>query len=232
MVITLISDTHNKQRNITSQLPGGDLLLFAGDMTSMGSHYEVEEWMDWFYGLSSYGTKVCVAGNHDFFFEKHPDKVPELLEQYDEQINYLQDSSLWLSIDGVADNVHIYGTPWQPEFHNWAFNLPRMGDGLDKVWQKIPTDVDILVTHGPACGYLDCVAGRYENLGCELLTERIREVKPKIHVSGHIHTGYGYIYNGDTHFFNASVLDESYHYTQKPMTIDWDPIENKVVFLD
>jgi Icc-related predicted phosphoesterase len=232
MIITLISDTHNKQRNITTQLPGGDLLLFAGDMTSMGSHYEVEEWMDWFYGMSSYGTKVCVAGNHDFFFEKHPDKVPELLEQYDEQINYLQDSSLWLSIDGVADNVHIYGTPWQPEFHNWAFNLPRLGDELDKVWQKIPTDVDILVTHSPACGYLDCVVGRYENLGCELLTERIREVKPKIHVCGHIHTGYGYIFNGDTHFFNASVLDESYHYTQKPMTIDWDPIENKVVFLD
>jgi Icc-related predicted phosphoesterase len=226
MVITFISDTHNKQRNITSQLPGGDLLLFAGDMTSVGSQYEVEEWMDWFYGLSSYETKVCVAGNHDFFFEKHPGKVPELLEQYDNEINYLQDSSLML------DNIHIYGSPWQPEFHNWAFNLPRLGDELDKVWQKIPTDVDILVTHSPACGYLDCVAGRYENLGCELLTERIREVKPKIHVCGHIHTGYGYIFNGDTHFFNASVLDERYRYTQKPMTIDWDPVENKVVFLD
>jgi Icc-related predicted phosphoesterase len=79
---------------------------------------------------------------------------------------------------------------------------------------------------------LDCVVGRYDNLGCELLTERIKEVKPKIHVCGHIHTGYGYIFNGDTHFFNASVLDERYSYTQKPMTIDGDPIENKVVFLD
>lgn len=232
MKITVISDTHNKQHQITSQLPGGDLLIFAGDMTSMGSKYEVEEWMDWFYSLNRYGTKICVAGNHDFLFEEHPEAAKEMLKQYDDEINYLQDSSLWLTIDGVADNVHIYGSPWQPEFHNWAFNLPRMGDELDHVWQKIPTDVDILVTHSPACGYLDCVVGRYDNLGCELLTERIREVKPKIHVCGHIHTGYGYIFNGDTHFFNASVLDESYYYKQKPLTFDWDPIENKVAFLD
>ena len=232
MKITVISDTHNKQHQITSQLPGGDLLIFAGDMTSMGSEYEVKEWMDWFYSLDHYETKVCIAGNHDFLFEKHPDKIEGLLSEYKSRIDYLQDSSLKLSIPGVADNVHIYGSPWQPEFYNWAFNLPKLGDELAEVWQKIPTDVDILVTHGPACGYLDCVVGRYENLGCELLTERILEVKPKIHVCGHIHTGYGYIFNGDTHFFNAAVLDESYHYTQKPLTFDWDPIKNKVVFLD
>jgi predicted phosphodiesterase len=68
MKITVISDTHNKQHQITSQLPGGDLLIFAGDMTSMGREYEVQEWMDWFYRLDHYETKVCIAGNHDFFF--------------------------------------------------------------------------------------------------------------------------------------------------------------------
>jgi len=231
MIVTFISDTHNKQHEITSQLPGGDLLVFAGDMTSMGKDYEIEEWMDWFYSLDHYGTKICIAGNHDFFFEKHPDKVEALINQYDDEINYLEDSSLWLSIDGSDQNVHIYGSPWQPEFCNWAFNLPRMGDELDKVWHQIPEDVDILVTHGPACGYLDQVIGRYENLGCELLTDRIKEIKPKIHVCGHIHSGYGYQFDGNTHFFNASVLDERYNYTQKPMTIDWNKETNSVKFL-
>jgi Icc-related predicted phosphoesterase len=200
-------------------------------MTSMGSHYEVEEWMDWFYGLSSYGTKVCVAGNHDFFFEKHPDKVPELLKQYNDEINYLEDSSLWLSIDGVADNVHIYGSPWQPEFHNWAFNLPRNGVELQEKWNAIPNDTDILVTHGPPFGHCDVTPSGNLNVGCELLRIRVDEIKPKIHVFGHIHSGYGYKFYEGTHFINAAVLNERYKYANKPVTIDWDPETNELEFI-
>jgi Icc-related predicted phosphoesterase len=64
---------------------------------------------------------------------------------------------------------------------------------------------DILVTHGPAQTHLDTSGPPYNqpNLGCELLTERIEEIKPKIHVCGHIHGGYGYKFDGQTHFFNV-----------------------------
>jgi hypothetical protein len=40
--------------------------------------------------------------------------------------------------------VHFTGTPWQPEFGGWAFNLPRGQHCLDK-WERIPEDTDILV---------------------------------------------------------------------------------------
>jgi Icc-related predicted phosphoesterase len=127
--------------------------------------------------------------------------------------------------------VNIYGSPWQPEFYNWAFNLPRKGNQLKEKWDNIPTDTDILITHGPAYEYVDKVVGQYENLGCELLTERIKEIKPKIHVCGHIHTGYGYTFDGDTHYINASVLNEQYAYSNKPLTIDWNPITNEIQFI-
>jgi Icc-related predicted phosphoesterase len=61
--------------------------------------------------------------------------------------------------------------------------------------------------------------------------ERVNEVKPKIHVFGHIHGGYGYVFDGNTHYFNASILNERYEFTNKPMTIDWNPKTNEVVFL-
>ena len=73
--------------------------------------------------------------------------------------------------------------------------------------------------------------GRKENLGCELLTERIKIVKPKIHVFGHIHSGYGYKFDGEIHYINASVLNERYEYTNKPFTIDWDRETNEITFL-
>jgi Icc-related predicted phosphoesterase len=99
-------------------------------------------------------------------------------------------------------------------------------------WEAIPDNTDILITHGPAFGTLDTVAGRAnDNLGCELLAERIEVIKPKIHVCGHIHSGYGYVFKDGTHFFNAAVLDEQYEYTQKPMTFDWDKETNTIEFL-
>ena len=71
----------------------------------------------------------------------------------------------------------------------------------------------------------------WDNLGCQLLTNKIKSIKPKIHVCGHIHSGYGYYFDGNTHFINASVLNEAYQYTNKPITIDWNQETNEVTFL-
>ena len=226
MKITLISDTHNKHKLITQDLPGGDLLIHAGDISSMGYEHEIREFCKWYNSLDNYTNKVFIAGNHDWGFQINTEKVKEILGLY-ENITYLQDDSVLIG----QDVVNVYGSPWQPEFYNWAFNLPRQGVELKEKWDNIPTNTDILVTHGPAYGYVDKVIGRTENLGCELLTERIKQVKPKIHVCGHIHTGYGYTFDGDTHYINASVLNESYIYYNKPLTIDWNPETNEIEFL-
>jgi Icc-related predicted phosphoesterase len=222
MKITFISDTHNKHKQVTSSLPGGDLLIHAGDISSMGYKHEIQEFCKWFNSLENYTVKTFIAGNHDFGFDKEPEMAKDIV--------YLQDSFLGYGVD-TENYVKIYGSPWQPEFHNWAFNLSKGGLELEQKWNNIPEDTDILVTHGPVLGYLDKIIGQYINLGCELLAKRIKTIKPKIHVCGHIHSGYGYVFDGDTHFINASVLDEQYQYTQKPLTVEWDPVTNNLEFI-
>jgi Icc-related predicted phosphoesterase len=230
MKITFISDTHNKHKQVTATLPGGDLLIHAGDLSSMGHKHEIQQFLKWFNGLDNYTHKIFIAGNHDWGFQDDPNTCKELLEFYD-KVTYLQDNLKVLDEDS-GTSVKVYGSPWQPEFYNWAFNLPRMGSELEQKWNDIPMDTDILVTHGPAWGHLDTVKFNPTfNLGCELLSEKIKTVKPKIHVCGHIHTGYGYKFIDGTHFINAALLDEQYTFTQKPITADWNPDTNEMEFI-
>jgi len=229
MKLTFISDTHTKHNQITSSLPGGDVIIHAGDVSSMGYKHELQQFLKWFNGLDNYTHKIFVAGNHDWGFQDSPEMCKELLDFYN-KVTYLQDD---LEVIGEDYNtaVKIWGSPWQPEFYNWAFNLPRMGEELKEKWDMIPLNTDILVTHGPPWGHLDTVVGNPTNLGCELLTEQVNVVKPKIHVFGHIHSGYGYKFDGNTHYFNAAVLGEKYTFENKPMTVEWDPETNEIEFV-
>ena len=230
MKITLISDTHTRHHEITQDLPGGDLLVHTGDLMNSGRNIEdIKSFCKWFDSLDQYTHKVFIAGNHDKMFQDDPERALEIVNSY-KNIIYLQDN--WVEVGSEDKMVKIYGSPWQPWFYDWAFNLPRNGMGLAAKWEAIPDDTDILLTHGPAFGILDTVVGRaYDNLGCELLTERLERLQPKIHVCGHIHTGYGYDFKNGTHHFNAAVLDEQYDYTQVPKTIDWNPETNTFNFI-
>jgi 3',5'-cyclic AMP phosphodiesterase CpdA len=236
MIITLISDSHNKHNEITQDLPGGEILIHAGDLSSLGSKLEIESFVKWFDSIDNYTHKVFIAGNHDWGFQMATQQANEIVNSY-KTIDYLQDEQLTLYYDGpngefLKDNIRIWGSPWQPEFYDWAFNLPRNGEELKAKWDEIPMNTDILITHGPPFGRLDMVKTGGKSLGCELLAERVQVVKPKIHVFGHIHGGYGHSFNGDTHFFNASVLNDNYNYANKPITIDWDQKINEIKFLN
>ena len=230
MKITFISDTHTKHEQITSSLPGGDVIIHAGDVSSMGYKHELQQFLKWFNNLDNYTHKIFIAGNHDWGFQDSPEMCKELLEFYD-KVTYLQDD-LEVIGENYSTAVKVYGSPWQPEFFNWAFNLPRMGEELKSKWDMIPMNTDILVTHGPPWGHLDTVIGNPQNLGCELLTEQVNIVKPKIHVFGHIHSGYGYKFDGDTHYFNAAVLGEKYTFENPVMSVEWNPETNEIKFLD
>lgn len=238
MRITVISDTHTRHGLIPMEdLPGGDLLIHAGDIMNSGyNKNDILDFCTWFHSLDQYENKVFIAGNHDRMFENHPKEVEALINPY-LNIDYIQDDEFVIYGDGPEgnspnDNIRIYGSPWQPEFYSWAFNLKRNSLELSGKWEAIPDNTDILITHGPAFRTLDTVEGRpWDNLGCELLAERIERLKPKIHVCGHIHSGYGYVFKDGTHFFNAAILDERYEYTQKPMTFDWDKDTNTIEFV-
>ena len=227
MRITLISDTHTKHGLIPMEdLPGGDLLIHAGDIMNSGyNKNDIHDFCTWFQSLKQYEHKIFIAGNHDRMFENYPLESNTIVNHY--EVTYLQDD------EDVIEGVKIYGTPWQPEFYNWAFNLPRRGQDLMRVWNQIPKDTDILITHGPPQGHLDISGPPYNegDLGCELLRVKVDEQPPKIHVFGHIHGGYGYKFSNGTHFFNASVLNERYEYTNKPVTFDWDPETNIIKFI-
>jgi hypothetical protein len=103
----------------------------------------------------------------------------------------------------IVAGVKIYGSPWQPYFGGWAFNL-RRGEPLAAMWAKIPDNTDILVTHSPPEGILD--RNRWgEPCGCRDLLARVREVQPRLHIFGHIHEAAGQSHDAGTTFVNAAV---------------------------
>jgi Icc-related predicted phosphoesterase len=227
--ITFLSDTHTKQHLIPmADLPGGDILIHCGDITSRGYYEEATGFMRWFNRLDQYTHKVFIAGNHDFVFEKHLHLVPSILA-LGPKVTYLQDSAVEL------EGIKIYGSPWQPEFYNWAFNLPRGGQELRDKWTAIPKDTDILVTHGPPFGKLDVVPGVGQvRVGCEVLSElyATKQLNPAIHAFGHIHCSYGTCggHGGDTTFINASSLNEGYQYQNRPININYDKSTGEIEF--
>jgi len=233
MKITFISDTHSKHNQVTSSLHGGDVIIHAGDISNRGYLTEIQDFIKWFSKIENYTHKIFIAGNHDFGCQDEVLAVEELL-RLNPGSEYLYDDLFLIGKDedDYEDMVKVWGSPWQPEFYNWAFNLSRQGAELKEVWSMIPSDVDILITHGPPHGHLDYVDYSKQNVGCELLRDRIDLIKPKIHVFGHIHSSYGYKFDGTTHFFNAAVLDERYNFTQKPLTVEWDPKTNELAFVE
>ena len=206
MQITLISDTHQLVQRpaekdlLTSRLTGGQVLIHAGDMSGMGSIPEITTFLEWFSGLP-YTHKILIAGNHDWLFEKEPYLAKEILTDYP-GITYLNDSGT--EIDGIR----FWGSPITPNFNNWAFN--RYHTEIGKHWDLIPDGTDVLITHGPPYLVLDQVGGVLQNVGCPKLLKRVQEVRPKLHVFGHIHEGRGLKQIGETIYVNASVLNSAY----------------------
>lgn len=117
-------------------------------------------------------------------------------------------------------------TPWQPEFYDWAFNLPR-GEPCAAAWHKLP-EADVLLSHGPPLGLGDLCRGG-SRAGCvNLLHEVATRIKPAVHVFGHIHEGYG-VYRSTicpgTVFVNASTCTHSYKPDNPAVVIDLMPPE-------
>jgi Icc-related predicted phosphoesterase len=213
MRIVCLSDTHNCNEQI--DVPDGDMLIHAGDATTVGNIDQIALFNHWLANLP-HKYKIFVAGNHDWLFETNRSFARQML---DNSIIYLQDE--FIEIEGLKS----YGSPWQPRFFNWAFNLNR-GIELAEKWKLIPLDTDILITHGPPNGILDEVKRTdwIEKTGCEELRKRVETLaefgKLKLHVFGHIHCGYGQDEKFGVKFVNASNCDEFYSPTQPPIVIE------------
>ena len=237
--IICISDTHEihhrMKYNVIDYIDKNqeNILIHAGDVTNVGSQHGTRQFVEWFQNLKGFGTKIFIAGNHDWSFYRKP----AWLKQYinDENLSqsdcyYLEDSEMTITDPKFSNPIKIYGSPWQVPFMNWAFNAPE--EQLAKYWEKIPLDTQILITHSPAHGTLDTIAGRHEHLGSITLSEYIDKIKPKIHITGHIHSGRGITEKNGTLYINASTATESYDMINKPIVIDYDFQTNKWNLID
>lgn len=194
MRVIALSDTHMFEQDL-GELPRGDVLIHAGDLLRAGTLKELERTAPWL-RAQPHRYKVFVAGNHDGCFQTHRAQAEAMLGP---DVIYLQDESV------VIEGLKIYGSPWQPAYNDWAFNLER-GAALKEKWDAIDPDTDILVTHGPPLGYGDTssIAGRH---GCEALLEAVRRLKPRLHLFGHIHNDGGMWREDSVVFSNVTTWE-------------------------
>ena len=103
------------------------------------------------------------------------------------------------------------------------FNVDR-GEKIRRKWEQIPDDTDVLITHGPPHGILDMVSdmwsGKAEAVGCEELLPIVQRIKPRAHIFGHIHAGYGQLTQGGIQYVNASNCNEQYQLVHPPIVLD------------
>jgi len=197
--VACISDTHCNAHNIPGGIPECDILLHAGDITFRGRPEKLEEFNEWGNHIPlPPERKICIPGNHDLLFEK----------DYDTAVSLVDGWTVLLDEAVTVKGLNIYGTPWSKEFgYDWAFN--QKSEEAKHRWSNIPTNTDILVVHGPPQGTGDICPNGHQ--GCPDLEDRLRVVKPRLVVCGHIHEGYG-IYStswGGT-LINASIMTGNY----------------------
>lgn len=217
MKICCLSDVHG----ILPQIPECDLLLLAGDYcpTKKSEQYfwfitTFKRWLD--ECTERCDNIVGVAGNHDWAFEKvDTQQIINLSLPW----TYLQDDTIEYNYEdkcGKTQGLMIYGTPYQRRFYDWAFNLDE--PELDKKFDNIPNDCDIILTHGPPFGIGDNTIHTRtidgvevnERIGSKRLRDRALEIKAKLVVYGHNHSGVGIYKVEDTVFVNASYVGENY----------------------
>jgi Icc-related predicted phosphoesterase len=209
MKLCIISDTHNYHKRL-AKLPDADVIIHAGDFTSMGHSHEIVNFMQWFSKLS-YKHKIVIAGNHDWLFETNRLLA---LEKVPEGVTYLEDSGIEL------DGIKFWGSPVQPPFNNWAFNRPEAK--LAQHWAAIPNDIDVLITHCPPYSIFDwSIYDKIHTGSPSLYKEVVERIKPKVHIFGHIHDGYGIKVIENTTFINASNLDEDYMCVNNPVLFEF-----------
>ncbi|KAE8836840.1 hypothetical protein PTNB73_07745 [Pyrenophora teres f. teres] len=206
--VVCISDTHNL---VPENVPGGDLLIHAGDMTNDGSVAEIQKQIDWLASLP-HREIVVISGNHDTFLDQRT--RPSLSDEQRtgrldwKRLHYLQHRRLSLTIevdsrDGdEADastpllaaephqrRIRIYGAPQIPACGPTNVHAFQYERGRDAWSKTVPDDIDILITHTPPKFHLDLPLPK--GLGCEHLLAEVTRVKPRLHVFGHVHWGAG-----------------------------------------
>ena len=211
MRLVCISDTHGDHETV--ELPAGDVLVHAGDVTAHGTELDWLRFVEWL-GGRDFAHRLFVAGNHDRFAEAFPERAARLAREAG--VVLLGDSGC--RIDGVS----FWGSPITPRFLDWSF-MRDPGPDIERHWAMIPPGTDVLVTHGPPLGILDEVGrpqGASEHVGCPALARRVDELRPALHLFGHIHEAHGALERDGVRYVNVSTMDSAYRIANAPVVVD------------
>lgn len=211
-----IADTHGKHAQLC--LPDGDILVVAGDITNIGKMPELIEFNRWL-GTLPHKHKIVVPGNHDFFCEKDPNIAKQLFT-----------NAIYLDMaEAVVEGIKFWGCPWTPWFYDWAFNYPRNGDRPKRIWDAVPEDANVLITHGPpAHTGLGMTLAHFdrgaEDAGCPIQYARILQLPNlKATFCGHIHPGAGkHVIQDRVTCHNVAVVNEKYQVVRHGMVYDYE----------
>ena len=183
--VVCISDTHNSKPD----LPPGDILLHAGDLSDHGTFKEIQAQLDWL-KAQPHKHKIVVAGNHDLLLDRnfvlrYPDRELDKLGASATDLNwgdivYLEDNSV--NVACGSRKLKIFGSPYIPRCGSFAF---QSNTGEDRWRNLIPEGTEVVLTHGPPALYLD--GGK----GSRLLLRELLRARPSLVVFGHIHNARG-----------------------------------------
>jgi Icc-related predicted phosphoesterase len=206
MKLTCISDIHCRYREI--EVPDADMLVIAGDVCNWGLFPEFDDFCRWVFSLRGrFKHIVYVPGNHDKWVEKNLDKARKML------------APCHLITNGPLEieRFKLWGYAYIPPMPFWAFS--QESNKAKVMLDAIPEGLDLLISHGPPFATLDSTLNGY-NVGCPLLREAVDRAKPRHHVFGHIHEGYGEIMASCTTFHNVAICDRFYNPINKPTQFD------------
>jgi hypothetical protein len=89
---------------------------------------------------------------------------------------------------GPQTTFKIFGSPFSRANGVWAFGY--LPEEAPQLWNQIPADCDIVVTHTPPKYHCDQSNDGHSS-GCEALLEKLGTVRPRLAICGHLHGGRG-----------------------------------------
>jgi Icc-related predicted phosphoesterase len=200
MKICALSDLHGY---LNIEIPECNILILAGDISWNGNYkWYSEVFCDWLTKIQKqFDICFLVFGNHD-------DNI--YMDKSNEDIyKNLPDNVIILNNENYEyKGIKFFGSPNCRYIHGFRNTMSE--DTLEYMYNKMDKDVDIVITHSPPYGIGDVSKGNEIHLGSISLFKQIEEVKPKIHIFGHVHSGNKYTRQNKTDFYNVSILNENY----------------------
>ena len=201
MRIAILSDTHSQHnlQHLPIKMPQCDLIIHAGDCTGNGSIAQTMAFLRWFEQFKT--EKILVPGNHDWLFEENLRLIKHETKHL-KNLHILTHDSLELF------GTKFFGTSYQPIFYDWAFNRSNATRRI--LFDKIPENTEVLITHVPPRGVLDTNSQDERRGDLELSTKIKHLPKLNLHAFGHNHEGYGQMLKDNILYVNGSVCNIHY----------------------